>query len=419
MKTWMRFAAVGGLSMSLLLAGCGREEAGTAEGPGESIADGPAEGDITVWAMGAEGENLSVMADAFMRDNPDANVKVTPIPWDGAHDKIANAIAAGETPDVALIGTTWMGEFARTGGLDPTPADLIDETSFFDGAWDTTVVDGVSYGVPWYVETRLLYVNKDVARAAGVDKPAENWEELADSVRAFQEEGGAEWGISLQPGGTGAWQTVMPLVWQNGGDAYDGDQFTFDSPQVVEAFDYYRAFFSEGMSPTDLPEGSLEPDFIADKIGAFVSGPWHMGVLADQDAADKYELWHMPNRQAATSFIGGGDLAVFKDSKNRDGAWKFVQYLSQPEVQVEWYAAAAALPAVEAAWEDPVLAQDPYLAAFGEQLTDAKSPPTIATWEQVAAELDSGLEELAKTDADSTEIAGVIQEQATSIGAGD
>ena len=47
--------------------------------------------------MGAEGEKLDVLGEAFTEENPDATVEVTPVPWDGAHDKIATAIAAGET----------------------------------------------------------------------------------------------------------------------------------------------------------------------------------------------------------------------------------------------------------------------------------------------------------------------------------
>ena len=76
---------------------------------------------------------------------------------------------------------------------------------------------------------------------------------------------------------------------------------------------------------------------------------------------------------------------MFKDAKNRDGAWKFVQWLSKPEVQVKWYQAVKDLPAVQSAWDDASLSGDPYLKVFGEQLEDAKSPPTIPTWEQVAA----------------------------------
>ncbi|CAM3237245.1 sugar ABC transporter substrate-binding protein [Stackebrandtia soli] len=418
MREWIRPTIACGLAASLLLAGCGRGEDDSADGPGKPISEGKATGDITIWAMGAEGEKLSELADDFMSENPDAKVTVTPIPWDGAHDKIANAIAAGETPDLTVVGTTWMGEFARTGGLDPTPEGLVAPDHFFDGAWDTTVVDGTSYGVPWYVETRMIYVNKDVAAKAGVSSSPKTWDDLKSGITAMQDKGDAEWGISLQPGGTGSWQTALPFVWQNGGEVMDGDNFAFNSPQTIEALDYYNSYFTDGLSPTDLPDGSLEPDFIKGEIGAFVSGPWHMGILDDQGATGEYALWPMPSKESRTSFIGGSDLAVFKDAKNRDGAWKFIQYASQPDVQVEWYKTVAALPSVTAAWDDKALASDPQLAAFGEQLDDAKAPPTIATWEQVAAAFDGQVEKLTKTDITAKEAADAIQEEATSIGTG-
>ncbi|HZN20904.1 MAG TPA: sugar ABC transporter substrate-binding protein [Micromonosporaceae bacterium] len=412
-----RGVAVLACACLLALAGCGRDEdEGGASGP--AVSEGKATGEITVWAMGTEGEKLSVLADDFMKENPEAKVKVTPVPWDGAHDKIATAIAGRQTPDASLIGSTWMGEFAKTGGLDVTPADIAKKEDFFEGAWNTTVVNGTSYGVPWYVETRLLYVNTDVAAKAGVTSAPKTWDELKAAVKAFKEKGGATWGINLQPGGTGSWQSVLPFVWQNGGDVYSGDKFTLDSPQTTEALAYYKSFFDEGLAPKDLPQGSLEPSFVKGQIGAFISGPWHIGLLKEQGGADKFTVWHMPGKQAATSFIGGGNFAVFKDAKDRDGAWKFAAYLSRPEVQVKWYQTSSDLPAVKKSWEDSALKADPLLSAFGDQLNDAKAPPTIATWEQVAAGLDGEVEKLVKAGTKPEDAAKAMQAKATSIGTG-
>ena len=85
---------------SLALTGCGRDSASEDGGPGQSEAtgDGPAEGTIEVWAMGTEGEELGAFVKDFESENPDAKVKVTAVPWEAAHDKLSNAIAAGETP---------------------------------------------------------------------------------------------------------------------------------------------------------------------------------------------------------------------------------------------------------------------------------------------------------------------------------
>jgi multiple sugar transport system substrate-binding protein len=418
-----RKAAALALLAALAVTGCGRDEgSGTQEAEAKDVTSGKATGDITVWALGAEGEKLGEIAADFEAANPDAKVKVTVIPFDAAHNKISTAIAGGQTPDVSLVGTTWVPEFSATGALDPTPTDLIDSSSFFEGSWSTTEVDGTSMGVPWYTETRLIYYRKDLAEKAGVT-PEEGWsqDDLKAFAKALQDKAGAEWGINLQPGGQGSWQTFMPFAWQRGAELVEGEEFTFNTPPMQEALDYYASFFEEGISPTDLAEGGLETGFINGDIGAFVSGPWHMGILRDQGGADfedKWALAPMPTEESSTSFTGGGDLVVFKDSKNRDAAWKFVHFLTQPEQQQKLYELVGSLPAVQSTWETGELSTDPLLKAFGDQLQDAKSSPAIETWEQVAAPLDDAIEQVSLGKSDPEGALGSAEEKANSIGFG-
>jgi multiple sugar transport system substrate-binding protein len=402
------------------MTGCGRDSGDTGATEGEDLSQGKATGDITVWAMGTEGEKLSELAEDFMAENPDANVTVTPVPWDGAHNKLSTAIAGQQTPDVSMLGTTWIGEFANTGALDVVPSDLVSRDDFFPGAWETGVVDETSYSVPWYVETRLLYVNSAVAERAGITEPPSTWDDLKQAITDLQRKGGAKWGTYLQPGQAGAWQTVLPFVWQNGGDIHDGENFTLDSPETAEALAYYKSFYDDGLSTRDrLREGESEPKLLSGEIASFVSGPWHIGLLNELGGEGKYELWPMPKGAGDfTSFIGGSNLSVFKNAKNRDGAWKFVSYLMRPEVQVKWYQTVSDLPAVQAAWDDEALAGDPLLATFGDQLDTAKAPPSIPTWEQIAAGIDTELEKIAKGAATAEEAAAAMQQQATTIGTG-
>jgi len=405
---------------ALALAGCGRDSTGGG-GSTESaspISEGPATGTVEVWAMGTEGEALQAFAAGFVAENPDVEVKVTAIPWDSAHDKIATAIAGGQVPDVSMIGTTWMGEFAATGALDVTP-DLIDPSTFFEGAWGSTNVGGTNYGVPWYVETRVLYYRADLA---GEQAAPTDWEGLK-TLAAQMQSAGAEWGLSVPPGQTGAWQTFLPFAWQAGAQltSEDGKEFTLDSPEFVEALTFYQSLFTDGLAPTDLATGALEPGFVDGSIGAFISGPWHVGILTDLGGADfmsKVALATLPAGAQEASFIGGANLAVFADSANRDAAWKFVEWLSRPEVQVEWYTAVNDLPSVSAAWDDPAIADDPYLAVFSKQMETAVAPPSIPTWEEVASVIDTELENLTKTGADPQKIATTIQQQAAAIGTG-
>jgi len=387
------------------------------EGP-QPARPAAAEGDITVWAMGTEGENLGVLADAFMEEFPDVSVEVTAVPWDAAHDRIVTAIAGGEVPDVSLIGTTWMGEFAVLGGLEPTP-DSIDPSQFFEGAWDTTVVDGVSYGVPWYVETRVLYYRTDLAEEGGFNQAPANWDELTQLAQATVD-GGAEYGISLQPGGIGAWQTFMPFFWQAGGEIVDEENnFTIDSEACVESLTYYDSFFEAGLSQDTVSDVPVEGLFADGSVGAFISGPWMIGVITDAGAdPETWALAHQPTEASGTSFVGGGNLAVFEQSDNKPAAWAFVEYLSRPEVQVTWYETVNDLPAVQAAWDDDALAGDELLSAFGEQLDDAKSPLAIPTWEQIASALDGQIEQVTVGDTSPEDGCQAMQEEAESIGTG-
>ncbi|MGB0101178.1 MAG: sugar ABC transporter substrate-binding protein [Nocardioides sp.] len=411
---------------SLVLTACGRDEGAGAGGEdqSEAIADGKAEGTIEVWAMGTEGELLGDFAQAFEKENPDADVNVTAVPWESAHQKISTAITAGKTPDVSLVGTTWMGEFAEAGGLMPTPEGLVEEDAFFPGAWESTEVGGTSYGVPWYVETRVLFYRTDLAEKAGWDEAPTSWDDLKTFAQDLTDKAGVKYGLNLQPGQTGSWQSVLPFGWSNGAEVTteDGSEYTIDSPEMAEALDYYTSYFDDELSLTrTLDPGELESGFADGTFGAFISGPWHTGLVEEAGVdPSSYTVAPLPSPDGGlgTSFVGGGDLAVFEGAENPDAAWKFVQWLSEAETQQGFYDLVGDLPAVQEAWETGELAEDPQLQVFGEQLTSAKAPPAVPTWEQVAGEIDSLVEQASRGDLSGDDAVAEMQSKAESIGTG-
>jgi multiple sugar transport system substrate-binding protein len=410
---------------ALALAACGRSaDTGSQAQASEPINEGPATGTIDVWAMGTEGEELGPFVKAFEKANPEATVKVTAVPWESAHDKIATAIAAGKTPDVSLIGSTWMGEFAEADGLEPTPDGLVDEKAFFPGAWDSTVVGGTSYGVPWYVETRVLFYRTDIAQKAGWNEAPKTWDELTQFAKDLQAKGGSQYGLYVQPGQTGAWQHFMPFAWQNGAEMTNAaeTEYTIDSAATVEALDYYKSLFTAGLSQTRLLDpGELEQGFADGTYASFINGPWYTGLVEDAGLKPNlYSVAPVPGKDSApgTSFIGGGNLAVFAEADNRKGAWKLVQWLTEPQTQSDWYQTMGGLPAVQESWSSGELASDPKLSVFGDQLEHAASPPAVPTWEQVAAVLDSDIEKAVKGAVPTKEAVADMQSQAGTIGTG-
>ncbi|MCL8025044.1 sugar ABC transporter substrate-binding protein [Nocardioides bruguierae] len=412
--------AIAGLALSA----CGRDATSAGgEAQSDAIDDSPASGTIEVWAMGAEGEALDEFTQAFEEENPDAEVEVTAIPWDSAHDKIQGAITSGEGPDVTLVGSTWMGEFGAAGGLMPTPEDLVDGDDFFPGAWEGNQVGGTQYGIPWYVETRVLYYRTDLAQQAGWDAAPQDWDELTQFATDLQSKAGAEYGINLQPGQTGSWQTFLPFAWSDGAELAnaDGTEWSIASDPMKESLQYYSDFFTEGLAQTRVMDaGELESGFTDGRYGSFISGPWHAALIEDAGTdPSEYSVAPIPGPDGpGASFIGGGNLAVLTDAENPDGAWKLVQWLSEPETQQDFYETVGDLPANSTAWDSGTLADDEQLAVFGDQLDRAVSPPAVPTWEQVADIIDARVERTAKGVQDVDEAVDEMQSQASSVGTG-
>ena len=149
--------------------------------------------DVTVvrfWAMGREGEVVTALLPEFERTHPGIRVDVQQLPWTAAHEKLLTAFAGDATPDICQLGNTWIPEFVALGALQPLGASLapssVDPHDFFAGIWDTNVVGGQVYGVPWYVDTRLLFYRRDVLGAAGIAAPPASWSEWMRALAAVK-----------------------------------------------------------------------------------------------------------------------------------------------------------------------------------------------------------------------------------------
>jgi multiple sugar transport system substrate-binding protein len=151
----------------------------------------------------------------------------------------------------------------------------------------------------------------------------------------------------------------------------------------------------------------------------FLSGPWHLALIREtggEEFEGNWDIAPLPADDSATAFLGGSDLAVFENTDNPDAAWAFVEYLSSPEVQAEWYETVAALPAHQEAWQLGDLADDEDLQLFGDQLETAKAPPAIPTWAQIEALIDAELEQAAIGGKSPEDAAAAMQEAAEAIG---
>jgi len=422
-RSKLAIAAAAAAIAALALTGCGRSAGPGGAADAGSIDDSPATGELNIWAQADEAAALPAFAQEFMAQNPGLTINVTPLPWDAAHSKYQTAIASGTTPDMAQMGTTWMTDFSDA--FAPVPKG-IDTSGFFEGSLATNKVGDTLYGIPWYVDTRVFYYRLDLAEQAGWSKPPATWDEFTQFTKDMQAKAGARWGVNLPVGTADAFQGVLFFPWSAGAQLTNADQtaWTLDSPEMIRGMEYYQSFFTEGIANPnpDTGAGAAESAFVSGQVPVLVAGPSGIGSITKAGGGDAYKdkigVMPVPKDKTSTSFTGGSNTVVFKNGKNTDAAWKFIRWLSQPDVQVRWQQAVGDLPSVQSAWNDPALANDRLLSVFGEQLKSTDSPPTLTTWTEVSSQADKAVETIARGGGQPADVMANLQQQAASIGTG-
>lgn len=358
---------------------------------------------LEVWAMGAEGKKITELAHEFEKQNPGVEVVIQAIPWGAAHEKLITAVAGESTPDVCQLGTTWVSEFEAMKVLLPLddflPHSSLKPDQFYENAWKISWIGGKLYGIPWYVDTRVLYYRKDLLEAVGFRAPPKDWDELLEVSRRLATDSNRDgtkdrYAISLP---LRDWTVLSMLIWQNGGQILSEDvrRSVIDQPAAREALNFYIQFFKEDLAPRELAIGTdIFNAFDKGFLPMFISGPWMLRELHEQlpHLDGKWSVATLPSKKNFTSFVGGSALVIFKNTRKAELAWKFIEFLSRPETQVGWYKLTEDLPAVKAAWQDPFFDGLDRVKVFGRQLEDIQSAPSIPEWEQIANAMDNRME---------------------------
>lgn len=390
--TWSRRGWLGAAA-TLGVAGCVRRDAAT----------------LRFWAMGREGEVAAQLIDDFEREHPAIRVRIEQLPWSAAHEKLLTAFAGDATPDLAQLGNTWLPEFVALGALEPLDARVAASTAVphddhFPGIWATNVVDRRLWGVPWYVDTRLLFYRRDLLAQAGFDAPPTTWGEWTRQLEAIKRQGGAQhFGVLLplneyDPLVALALQQDEPLLREG------GRYGAFRSAGFRRTLDFYLSMYERGLAP---PASSNEianvwNEFARGYFSFYITGPWNIGEFRRRLPAALQDAWMtapLPGPDGpGTSVAGGSSLAVFRRSARKDAAWALVEYLARPAVQQRFHAITGNLPPRRSSWDAPALRDDRHTRAFRTQLERVRPVPQVPEWERIATELRIVLERVVHGD---------------------
>lgn len=297
-------------------------------------------------------EAMQDLIASFEEEHPNIDVQLDSYPFTEYHQKVSTAFAGGDAPDVF-----WMdvrtASFAEQGALLPLDDRITEETrnDFLASSWKELTYDGTTYGVPMHQLTSALYVNTQMAEDAGIELPqslddAWTWNEFTDAATKLTQRSGDTtdvWGFGVQRQ-LQDW-SVLPVVYQNGGQALSDDLTTatgyLNGDASVEALSWYGSLFTEHevMSPEAIPDG-----FPTGKIAIFQAPSSYRPVLDNQFSDFDYTVVPMFREDQCAVMTGGWGVSIAASTEHPDEAWTFLDYITGEKHQ-EWVEKSGYLPA--------------------------------------------------------------------------
>ncbi|MBW4082455.1 sugar ABC transporter substrate-binding protein [Paenibacillus sp. S150] len=326
------------IMLTISLAGCSGKNAEGSSSGGQETADAKKQVtlDFLWFTDGIEGDVIKEVIADYQKENSHVKINLVEVAYKDLLTKLRTMISGGKPP--ALARMTDTGLFVNQ-ALDLTPyvgdADSF-ISQFVDSIKPYYVVDNAIIASPMDLTANGMIYNKTLFQQAGVQVPASQediwtWDEFTAAVKQVMEKGGAKYGLvwDFTPH---RWTTML---YQFGGSmlSEDGTKAAINSPEGVQALEYFIKLHEEGVMPKSVWLGSENPNnlFRSGQVAVHLAGNWMISNYKDIDNFE-WGITYMPKQEIRSSVPGGKYVMGFKGTGVEEATAEFIQYLSSKEV---------------------------------------------------------------------------------------
>jgi multiple sugar transport system substrate-binding protein len=382
---------------------------------GDDADSGDAPKTLTYWAsnQGAslefDKQTLQPELDKFEKQSG-IKVNVEVVPWSDLLNRLLAAATSGQGPDVVNIGNTWSASMQATGAMVP----FDDATLQAVGGKDRFVANALASAgaagkpptaVPLYSMAYALYYNKKMFADAGITTPPTTWAELVTAGKKLT--GNGKWGLAIE--GSNPSENAhhaFAFSQQYGGEWFDSSgKPTFDTAQNVAALKRYIDFMAvdkiANPSNAEYAQNQSVADFANGKAAMLLWQAAGSNLKTQGMAADAWGIAPVPFLENApsggkkvNSMVAGINIAVFKHTKNKDGALQFVKFMTSDEEQVILNKTYGSLPSVKSVSNDAAFSQ-PEQKTIASVLASSAAPlPQVPEESQFETLVGTAMKEL-------------------------
>jgi multiple sugar transport system substrate-binding protein len=345
------------------------------------------------------------MTAGFEKANPDIKVNLEFVPYEGLRDKTLLAQASGGY-DVVLFDVIWPAEYATSNILKDVTSRITPEMDkgILPGAWTTVEYKDKRYGLPWILDTKYLFYNKEMLDKAGISSPPKTWAELLQDAKKIKDKGILKYPI--------AWSWAQAeavicdyttLVSAYGGKFLDdGGKPVFQTDGGLDALEYMVQTMKDGITNPNSKE-FLEEDVrrvFQNGEAAFALNWTYMYNLANDPKQSKV-AGHVgiepapgvKGKSEVSAVNGSMGLGITSTSKHPDEAWKYIVYMTSQPVQNEY--AKLSLPIWASSYDDPAVTkgQEELVSAAKTALGAMFPRPTTPHYQELSTALQVGIQQ--------------------------
>ncbi len=359
-KVWL-FTAIVSFLMVAVLPGCAPATTPTASNPSSNAAPAaqntspaaeptqaqavPSGQKVTLqfWTRLADNTQIDKVVKDFNAANPDIEVIHQGIPGADYRTKLLASVAGGNPPDIVGMDVAIMPIYFGQKALLPLDDYLMKAGDSFvndygAGLFFSSRYEGKTYGVPWWSDPSIMIYNQTLMDQAGVSQVPETYDDLLSAAKAITKSSGDPatdvYGAIFPVISPSVMFTWLPYLWGAGGDFVDQNGCAgFNNAAGEEAMGLWVNLYNSGYMPRSAVFGQSSDElnklFFSNRAGFMVSG------LSLIDQAKKVNpdiklgaaVMPRPANGKHSSYLGGDNLVIMKNTKYPDQAWKFIQYM--------------------------------------------------------------------------------------------
>jgi multiple sugar transport system substrate-binding protein len=310
-------------------------------------------------------------------------------------NKINTAVQGGGDVDVIEMDTIWTPQFAAAGWVEDITDRVTDEVKkdIPESSLSAVRYQGKLYGMPWFNSAKHLYYHSKMLQDAGFDHPPATLDEFVEMAKATTKEGqwGSVWAWKQAEGLICDWVAIMFA--NKDAQFLDADgKAVFNTHGGVEATQWmvdllYKHKVADPAS-LEYTESDVQKAFRTGKYALTYN--WEGDLPDDNDPSKSQAAPHVKvallpgSKDVRSSSVNGSEgWAILKQAKNKDAAWKLLEYMASPAWQKKSAIIAGDYPILSSLYSDPELQKNVQdFAVYGEQFKYLAVRPQVPGYAQ-------------------------------------